>query len=124
MNRTETPLTDAAFAAHCPQPLPVLAPQIAVGIARVRHGAGLLWQRCGYSVQPLTVRCTTDSPGIFAGGGIAGRAGDKKTPGVFYKPGGYNISRQLDSNQHHKSFNPSGDRPDRAALAYRQCDPP
>ena len=37
MDRTETPVTDAALAAHCTQSRSVLAPQRAVGISWVAH---------------------------------------------------------------------------------------
>ena len=90
MNRPETPVTDAAFAAHRPEPGPVAAAQLAVGIARVAHVAHAVHlltdkkpahgrQAC---TPPGTLRGPLQGRGCFAEG-----TGYKMTPGYKRGPG-------------------------------------
>ena len=82
MDWPETSVTDAALAAHYTQPRTVLAPQLAVGIARIAHAAHLLLhglavkekpaQICAGWMLPAPFRHT---PGLFSGAGYLSRRG-------------------------------------------------
>ena len=73
MDWPETPMTDAALAAHCTQPRTVLAPQLAVGIARIAHAAHplLMGKSPHTSVQTgCSLRLSGTPRGFFQGRGI------------------------------------------------------
>ena len=72
MDWPETSVTDAALAAHCTQPRTVLAPQLAVGIARIAHAAHLLLM--GKSPHTgCSLRLSGTPRGFFQGRGICRR---------------------------------------------------
>ena len=76
MDWPETSVTDAALAAHCTQPRTVLAPQLAVGIARIAHAAHLLLMGKSphTSVQTgCSLRLSGTPRGFFQGRGICRR---------------------------------------------------